>query len=183
MAQVRFLPLVMTEARHVRWASYVTGDMAGSGHPMTINLRRARNLQIWLLGTLLVVGAVAVAILLSTVKSGYNELLTRSLEGTQDQARVVQVTFKKQVQSWKDILLRGRDPEQFKKYVAQFQDEEKRVRELGTKLRGSLTGDPQAQQLLDSFLAQHATLGSNYGASLRAFEASKQLDYQASDAM
>ncbi len=148
---------------------------------MTTSLRGARNLQMWLLAAIVVIGGIAVAVLLTTIKSGYNDLLVRSLSGTQDEARMVQVTFKKQVQSWKDILLRGRDDEQLKKYATQFHDEEKSVRERAAKLRSGLAGDPEAQRLIDNFLEQHATLAANYAAALRPFEVSKGVEYQAAD--
>jgi hypothetical protein len=41
-----------------------------------------------------------------------------------DDARLLQVSFKKQVQEWKDILLRGADPQQLAKYRAQFDEQE-----------------------------------------------------------
>ncbi len=111
----------------------------------------------------------------------YNELLTRSLSGTQDQARVIQVTFKNQVQTWKNILLRGSSETELEKYRQQFREEETQTKERAAKLRSNLS-DPEVERLLDSFLEAHASLSANYGAALRAFEESKGLDYQAADA-
>ena len=50
----------------------------------------------------------------------------------QDQARVVQVDFKKQVQEWKDVLLRGHTPEDLAKYTKQFHEKETAVRNGAT---------------------------------------------------
>jgi methyl-accepting chemotaxis protein len=46
-----------------------------------------------------------------------------------DTARLAQVHFKKQVQEWKDILLRGNDPSLFEKHLKAFKEEERLVNE------------------------------------------------------
>ena len=148
---------------------------------MTTSLRKARNLQVWLLAALVLVGGGAAVLLLTTIESGYDDLLTRSLSGTQDQARVVQVTFKKQVQSWKDILLRGYEQEQLDKYRTQFHEEETSVRERATTLRGELAGDPEAVQIVEEFIRTHAALSANYAAALKGFEASHGTDPHSAD--
>jgi len=145
-------------------------------------LRSAKNLQIWMLGALLLVGGAATTIVLTTVRSGYDALLTRSLSGTQDQARVIQVTFKKQVQDWKDILLRGHDYDQFVKYRTQFHDEEASAVKRAGALRAGLSGDPEAQQLIDAFIASHNALSTSYASALKGFEASRGSDYKSADA-
>ena len=147
------------------------------------SLRRARNLQVWILAALLVVGGTAASVILATVRGGYDDLLTRSLSGTEDQARVIQVTFKKQVQDWKDILIRGRDYQQFQKYVGQFHDEEAKALKSATSLRAALTTDSDAQHLIDTFIAAHTALSTNYAAALKIFEASRGADYQAADTL
>src|SRR3569832_2497089 len=42
--------------------------------------------------------------------------------------------FKKQVQEWKNVLLRGRDAEALSKHWSGFEKEEKTIRQLGAKL-------------------------------------------------
>src|ERR1041385_5108535 len=51
-------------------------------------------------------------------------------------ARVLQVNFKKQVQEWKDILLRGHEAVDFEKYRDLFFKQESLVRENGKALTG-----------------------------------------------
>lgn len=46
------------------------------------------------------------------------------LENSFESIKNAQTTFKIQVQEWKNILIRGNDPEQFKKYKQQFNDSE-----------------------------------------------------------
>ena len=46
-----------------------------------------------------------------------------------DSARLAQVSFKKQVQEWKNVLLRGQERELYDKHLAAFEMEERRVRD------------------------------------------------------
>ncbi len=54
-----------------------------------------------------------------------------------------QVHFKKQVQEWKNILLRGHEPGLYKKYLAQFHQEERLTRGETSHLLSLL--DPQSK--------------------------------------
>lgn len=45
-----------------------------------------------------------------------------------------QLAFKKQVQEWKNILIRGNDKESFEKYLKSFNEEEKNVQEKLKKI-------------------------------------------------
>ena len=56
-------------------------------------------------------------------------------------ARVMQVDFKKQVQEWKDVLLRGHVAADRARYSEQFFSEEARVRASGQALLDTLS-DP-----------------------------------------
>jgi len=86
----------------------------------------------------------------------------------QDAARVVQVTFKKQVQEWKDILLRGHDPQDLAKYTGQFRVASAKVGKLGSALQASVT-DPEAGRAIDEFLQAHAAMRDKYESALRVF--------------
>jgi methyl-accepting chemotaxis protein len=77
--------------------------------------------------------------------------------------------FKKQVQEWKDVLLRGKDPELFKKHWSNFEQQEATVQKEGEALFGTVT-DPQAKDLIAQFVAAHRSMGQSYRAGLEQFQ-------------
>lgn len=134
--------------------------------------------RIWLVVTLSLgvgVGAITVlTIALKATSASYEDTL-RDLQQRsrrQDAARVMQVTFKKQVQEWKDTLLRGYNPDDLRKYSGQFHAAEAEVRRIGSALQTSIS-DPESRQATEDFLRAHAVLGGQYASALRVFEAAK----------
>jgi len=111
----------------------------------------------------------------------YNFLFTHDVAQVES-ARQMQVTFKKQVQAWKDILIRGSDPANLEKYSKEFSSLEKQVDESASALESSLA-DHELQQTVSSFANAHAQLGQKYRAGLIAFQASKGKDVAAVDAL
>ncbi|MFA1668230.1 hypothetical protein ACDT17_08280 [Chromobacterium piscinae] len=87
------------------------------------------------------------------------------------QVLTMQVDFKKQVQEWKDTLLRGQDPAKLAKYWGNFEKKEGQVHDEGAALAASVS-DPQAQQLLQQFVAAHQKMGEDYRRGLEAFKQS-----------
>lgn len=74
----------------------------------------------------------------------------------------VELHFKKQVQNWKDTLLRGYKPEDFSKYKGEFESEELAVNQSGKDLKDDLTKLGLDTSQLDEFLKTHADLGVKY---------------------
>ena len=95
------------------------------------------------------------------------------LEGAVNTARSAQVQFKIQVQAWKDIMLRGGDPEKFEKYRNEFS---KKSDETDADLRqlaatfGKL-GLEQTQ--VDNALTEHQALGTKYLDALKTYDSAK----------
>ena len=90
-----------------------------------------------------------------------------------DLARSAQVNFKKEVQEWKDILIRGNDPESFAKYRKAFDAEEAQTQsnlhELADVLgRLNLPADKVA-----AAISEHQALGVKYRAALEQFNQAK----------
>jgi methyl-accepting chemotaxis protein/methyl-accepting chemotaxis protein-1 (serine sensor receptor) len=99
-----------------------------------------------------------------------------------DGARVIQLTFKKQVQEWKDLLLRGYEVSALKNYGDAFHKQEKSVVQLTSQLRAALPDD-EAKAVMDQFKSAHQEMTRKYDAALKIFtEASGQNPHEA-DAM
>ena len=88
-----------------------------------------------------------------------------------DTARLAQVDFKKQVQEWKDTLLRGNDPASFQKYQGAFAADFAKVSsDLALlKLQMSRLGLPTRQ--VDTALATHQELQTRYLAAIAQYNA------------
>ncbi|HKR43972.1 MAG TPA: methyl-accepting chemotaxis protein [Paraburkholderia sp.] len=81
------------------------------------------------------------------------------------------VAFKNQVQNGKDILVRGKDPQQFKKYWGAFQKYEDTAQTITEKLARELPpGD--AREKIERFNVLHKQMGASFRAALGKFEAS-----------
>jgi CHASE3 domain sensor protein len=104
---------------------------------------------------------------LHSVSTGYDSLLQSPVR-QMDEARTLQVEFKKQVQEWKDILLRGHNPEDLAKYTRQFHEREENVR-AGAQALSDRTEDTEAKQLLSDFVAAHAVLSQRYQQAYDAY--------------
>ncbi len=78
--------------------------------------------------------------------------------------------FKKQVQEWKDTLLRGSNPDALQKHWSAFQQREGVVRDESTRLAAAAS-DPEAAKLLDQFVAAHREMGAAYRSGFEQFTA------------
>jgi methyl-accepting chemotaxis protein len=127
-----------------------------------------------LLATSLGIGTFASLVLVrrcAVLQANYSAIQKEEVQQALD-ARVIQVTFKKQVQEWKDILLRGDAPEDLDKYSKGFQSMAAKVQELtGAELEHAQ--DPEAKQILNDFRAAHATMLVRYDAALAHYAANK----------
>jgi methyl-accepting chemotaxis protein len=115
--------------------------------------------------TLFVLLASALLAQTRTVSSGYAALLSQQVTQA-EQARVIQVTFKKQVQEWKDILLRGHTPADLAGAL-----------ELAGAVR-----DGACRELLNQFIVAHKTLSAQYQAAYEVY-VSNNFDFKAADKM
>jgi len=98
-------------------------------------------------------------------------------------ARSAHVNFQRQVQEWKDTLLRGNDPELFKRYHDQFTSRANDVQKglADSKTAMAKAGMPAAK--VDALLEEHRKMLNTYEAALKTFnaadpEAGKKVDLQ-----
>lgn len=149
-----------------------------SSRRTTVKKTATLGARIWLVIALCMgLGACAIVVLtyeLKATSNTYEATMTRLQETArqQDAARVLQVTFKKQVQEWKDTLLRGYNPDDLAKYSAQFHADSSNVVSLGAALQSSLS-DPELRSPVDQFVRAYETMRDKYDVALSAFVQAK----------
>ena len=147
------------------------------------------SVRIYLLGSLffgamLVIGAVS--------WNGLHTLGQQSAAGLQqevrfakaiDASRAAQVDFKIQVQEWKNILLRGGDPEQFAKYRDAFQKQSASTRAKLDKVGGLLAELKLNTPLLAEATAAHDKLLKDYMGALQQYDPANPDSHKIVDAL
>jgi len=137
---------------------------------------------------LLFAGMIVVFVLLGVtlltqmkiVSDGYDAVLASPVHDI-NAARVVQVNFKKQVQEWKDTLLRGHNPKDLAKYSKQFREREAAVREGAVALIKTVQDD-EAHVLLVRFIAADDMMSAKYQHAYEVFVTSNA-DFKAADTL
>ena len=123
----------------------------------------------------LILGIIGLSLALSAflhyqtgqLAKGYQALIqvdSASVEAT----RSIQITFRQQVQEWKDILLRGADPAMLDKYEKAFLSEQKKVDDAALVLSATVV-DPESRELVRSFSESHKQIGLKYALALADF--------------
>jgi len=87
-----------------------------------------------------------------------------------DQARSAQVMFKKQVQEWKDILIRGNDQTKYQKYFALFEKEHAEVLRLLQELKTTMHHIGLETAPVDAAIDAHSALFERYLGALKTFD-------------
>jgi methyl-accepting chemotaxis protein len=87
-----------------------------------------------------------------------------------DLARTAQVTFKKQVQEFKDVLLRGKNAEDYAKYFRGFEADEASTQKNLSDLKALLTKAEIDPAKVAKTLSDHASLSEKYREALKSFD-------------
>ncbi|GLR72688.1 EAL domain-containing protein [Agaribacter marinus] len=83
-----------------------------------------------------------------------------------------QYYFKRQVQEWKNILLRGKSPADFNKYKALFAQEFENTQNAMDALHNSIDSQSEVKSLSATFLQTHRAILSEYSQALEIFKQS-----------
>ncbi|HBX57522.1 methyl-accepting chemotaxis protein [Pseudomonas sp. UBA2684] len=136
-----------------------------------MSLQRSLRAQILTLlgGSLLLILLIALACFsfLSNGIQSYRGLV----DGTLQASRLVDsanLEFKVQVQEWKNVLLRGKNPADLEKYWAQFQAQESKVQALLAQL-AEQQQDADLKTQVERLRREHQTMGSAYRKGRDAF--------------
>lgn len=132
---------------------------------------------------LLATGWVISAQLLKSLDTAYKE--GQQLSHLIDQTREAQVNFQRQVQEWKNILLRGNQPKLKNKHMEGFQKREKQMHEGLLAVRQTLLNlnMPDAASQAADLVEAHETLGRKYRNALFSHPDLSFSDQQAIDVM
>jgi methyl-accepting chemotaxis protein len=129
-------------------------------------------------GQILALFAVSALLLIGAAGFGYVQLASAlrifsdevaSSERNALDIESAETSFKKQVQEWKDTLLRGKNPEALEKHWTAFQAREVDVRTLADKISRNLR-EPDAVQLVSKFASAHQAMGEAYRRGLEEFK-------------
>ena len=165
-------PAAWPAARNI---SPVSTTKMENKHPLTIG----RRLLLGFLGVSVIglaasavgyygmTSAVGDADVIATKIKHQGHFLSQSI----DLARSAQVDFKKQVQEWKDLLLRGGDQTMFDKYLKAFGEREASTQKDLQDLRELLVAEHVDVSKVDNSLQTHLELGTRYREALKLYKA------------
>jgi methyl-accepting chemotaxis protein len=137
--------------------------------PGTFRIRGATLLLVFLIS----IALLSLAALFGTYQF-YRTLQNYGVDVALGQENAVAVVgmeadFKKQVQEWKDVLLRGRKPDLLEKHWSRFQQREADVDRDGERLVGRIA-DPESAKLVSQFVTAHKSMGDAYRRALQQFK-------------
>lgn len=119
--------------------------------------------------------------LIGYIFGGKNEILLNNfinegerIEKIINHTRYTQVTFQRQVQEWKNILIRGNDPALFDNYLKEFKSKDKEVQENLVSLKSEMKELNLDTKELDTLISDHKELTFKYLKALESFDKNSQ---------
>lgn len=133
--------------------------------------------RIWLLGFLAIAGVIVSGAFGIYQLAGFNQQLQGGMSAIQANTRILidiqnaSIDFKTQVQEWKNILIRGNNEEQYKRYVKAFDEKgvlvQKRLGDVAEALKKQ--GNNEVAGEVGALRAAHGELMNVYQSALRDF--------------
>ena len=115
----------------------------------------------------IIISGIAISLLNQSIND-YNRLIASSV-AQERSINDMNFKFKVQVQEWKNVLLRGQDPQKLNQYWTQFEEMHNAIQREGTELDKHLSGDSHLK--VEAFLRAHQQAFGRYQAGLEAFKA------------
>jgi len=139
-----------------------------------ISIRRRILISLGILTMLIIVIGLYNFIAILELNQHFHEsvLEGRTTANAIDTARLSQVHFKKQVQEWKNILLRGNDQDLFDKYLTAFNEEEQKVNEYLQSLSQIASSSGMSVPQIADIIKDHEKLGHQYREALKKYKQS-----------
>lgn len=118
----------------------------------------------------ILVGALFALYVVQGVAKDLDNLINQELHSRQ-QVSLVLNQFKSQVQEWKNILIRGENPQQYERYLLSFKEKEQAVAKITNGLIQSSHLPPSMLKQVKEFKLEHEKLGLLYREGLITFKA------------
>ena len=122
-----------------------------------------------------IAAALFVALIaITNINQGFNsyDQIFKSELTAERTALTLNIEFKRQVQEWKNVLIRGKDPKQLKKYWGKFKTQENKVQKISSDLILMLGNYPEQLKIAQDFKSNHLQMGKKYKVGFDAFSAS-----------
>ena len=113
----------------------------------------------------LIISGIAISLLSKTI-TDYNHLIAGSV-AQERSINEMNFKLKLQVQEWKNVLLRGKNPAKLNEYWGQFETLHRDIQQQGTALDKTLEGE--SRDKVAEFLAAHEQAFGRYKTGLEAF--------------
>jgi len=145
--------------------------------------------KLWLLAICAIAGIVLVSLagafeIAAMAKQTHHDLNEARIQSKAMVAvKSAQATFLDQIHEWKNILIRGNDPESFDKHLKQFKEKEAKTQEYLAAAISLMKARGIATEQIEALRKSHAELNAKYLAALANFDktdvnAGKTIDKQ-----